>query len=237
MRGPRGGDLEDRRGQIGEEAPRAGERLLLGIDRVIDRAAARLDLPAAELEAVEMLRPVGGQRVDDRRPGDEQRRGFLGHHRVVARRQARRAEPGHRAEPERDDRHEAHIRRRVVIGQVRADPARQVGAPGGLDRLDRAAAARALDDADDRQPQIVRHLLGHQRLFADRRVGRAAAHREIVADDDDRAAVDPGAAHHAVRRHQLDQPAVLRRTRRCRRSRRPRGSCRDRPGRRCARGW
>src|SRR5262249_54626153 len=101
------------------------------------------------------------------------------------------------------------IRRRVVIGQVGADPAGQVGAPGRFDRLDRAAAARTLDDADDRQPQIVRHLLGHQRLFADRRVGRAAAYGEIVADPDDRPSVDLRAAHHAIRRDQLLQFALF----------------------------
>src|SRR3954454_22485804 len=54
----------------------------------------------------------------------------------------------------------------------------------------------------------MRHLLGHQRLFADRRVRRAAAHREIVADDDNRAAVDKGPAHHAIRRHEFEKPAL-----------------------------
>ena len=68
----------------------------------------------------------------------------------------RRAKPRHRAQPERHHRHSAEIGGRVVIGQVRADPAGQVGAAGRLDRLDRTAAARALDDAHDRQVQIVR---------------------------------------------------------------------------------
>lgn len=54
----------------------------------------------------------------------------------------------------------------------------------------------------------MRHLLGNQRLFADRRVGRAAAHRKVVADHDDRAAVDRGAAHHAIGRGQIDEPAL-----------------------------
>lgn len=149
------------------------------------------------------------QRIDHRRPGDEQRRGLLGHDRIMARRHARRAQPGDRAEPQRHDRHQAQVRCGVVVRQVRADPPGQIGAPCRLDRLDRAAAARALDNADDRQPEIVRHLLRHQRFFADRRIGRAAAHREIVAGDDHRAAVNRRPAEHIVRRRQLDQVALV----------------------------
>ena len=62
---------------------------------------------------------------------------------------------------------------------------------------------------DDRQAEIVRHLLGHQRLGRDRGIRRAAAHGEIVADHDHGAAVDLAAAEHAVRRRQVREFAVL----------------------------
>jgi hypothetical protein len=75
---------------------------------------------------------------------------------------------------------------------------RQVGAAGRLDGLDRAAAARTFDDAHDRQPQLLRHALGEDRLHGDGGIGRASAHREVVAQHDDGTAVDPGAAHDAV---------------------------------------
>ena len=55
----------------------------------------------------------------------------------------------------------------------------------------------------------MRHFLRHQRLGGDRSVGRAAAHGEIVTDHDDRAAIDPAAAEHAVRRGQLLELAVF----------------------------
>ncbi|MGY3492657.1 hypothetical protein ACVW1B_002076 [Bradyrhizobium sp. USDA 4502] len=67
----------------------------------------------------------------------------------------------------------------------------------------RAAAAGALDHANDRQAEVVRHLLRHQRLGGNRCIRRAAAHGEVVADHNDGAAVDPGAAEHAVRRRQV----------------------------------
>ena len=55
----------------------------------------------------------------------------------------------------------------------------------------------------------MRHLLRHQRLFADRRIGRAAAHREIVAADDHRPAVDRRPPEYIVRGRQLDQIAFF----------------------------
>ena len=55
----------------------------------------------------------------------------------------------------------------------------------------------------------MRHLFGHQRLGRDRGIRRAAAHGEVVADHDHGAAVDPGAAEHAVRRRQVLEFVVL----------------------------
>ena len=190
--------------QIGEKAPRAGERLLLGIDGVVHRAASRLDLPAAEFLFAQVLTDPG----HDRRSGNKHRRGFR-HHRIMTRRQPRRAETGDRTEPERDDRHYGHVRGHVVEAHRLADPARQIGAPLGFDRLDRSAAAGAFDDAHDRQAEFGGHALGHQRLFVDRSVSRSAAHGEVVADHDDRSAVDPSAPEYAVRGGEGFQLVVL----------------------------
>ena len=55
----------------------------------------------------------------------------------------------------------------------------------------------------------LRHALGEDRLHGDGGVGRAAAHREVVAQHDDRAAVDPGAAHDAVGGRELGELAVV----------------------------
>jgi hypothetical protein len=60
----------DGRRQVGEKAPRAGQRLLLGIGCMIDRAAAGLDLPTAQVLLAEIL----AEPRHHRRAGDEHRR-------------------------------------------------------------------------------------------------------------------------------------------------------------------
>ena len=60
-----------------------------------------------------------------------------------------------------------------------------------LDRLDRAAAAGAVNETNERDAQLVRHLLRHHLLLPDRGIRRAAAHREVIAADHDGAALDP----------------------------------------------
>lgn len=121
----------------------------------------------------------------------------------MRRRQPRGAKPGDRAKPKADHRHLRQIRRRVPVPAGAADAARQIGRALGLDGLDRAAAAGAFDHADDRQPEIMRHLFGHQGLGRDRRIGRSAAHGEVVADHDDRTTLDLAATEHAVRRREM----------------------------------
>lgn len=162
---------------------------------MIDRAGLGLDVGAAEL----LLREILPQRLHHRRACDEHR-GRLGHDGIVAGGQTRRAQARNRAEAEGDHRHTREVLRREAIPAGAADAARQIGCALGLDGLDRAAAAGALDDADDGQTEVVRHLLRHQGLCRDRRIRRAAAHREIVADHDHGAAVDACTAEHAVRR-------------------------------------
>ena len=140
-----------------------------------------------------------------RRPGDEHVRGAFDHHRIVAGHKPRGAEARDRAEAERDHRHGRHVGHDPVPRRI----GRHVGVALRLDRLDRAAAAGAVHQAHQRQAQLVRHLLGHHLLLPDRRVGRAAAHREIVAADHDRPAVDPAAAEHEIRRLERLELAVL----------------------------
>src|SRR6185295_1238067 len=72
-----------------------------------------------------------------------------------------------------------------------------------------AAAARALDHADEGQPQIMRHALALVVLALDRGVGGAATHGEVVASDHDRPAVDLGAAEHEIRGRELHEVVVL----------------------------
>ena len=120
--------------QVGQEAPRQGEGLRLGLHGIIDAAGPALDLPAAEFLLLQRL----AQPRDHRRPGDEHRRGFR-HHRVMRRRQPCRAEPGDGPEPERHHRHQAHIRRRLVVqlGAAENRAQRDKGAvgipPGSVD--------------------------------------------------------------------------------------------------------
>src|SRR5262249_40922356 len=98
---------------------------------------------------------------------------------------------------------------RVAVPARAADATGQIGRALGLDGLHRTAAARALDDTDDRQAEVVRHLLRHQRFCGDRRIRRAATHGEIVADHDHGAAVDLGTAEHAIGRRQMLKLALL----------------------------
>ena len=60
-----------------------------------------------------------------------------------------------------------------------------------------------------RHPQLEREALGVVALGTDRRVGRAAAHGEVVAGHDDRSTVDLGRPEHEVRRRERDQLAVV----------------------------
>ena len=184
----------DRRRHVGEEAARAGEGLFFRVHRVVDAAGLERDLPAAEL----VLRQLLAEPLDHRRSRHEQRRLVLDHHRVVGGGQVGGAEPGHRAEAERHPRNDAD----VGHDPFPAVDGRHVGAPRRLDGLDRAAAAGAFHQANERESQVVSHPLAHVVLALDGRVRGAAAHGEVVAADDDRAALDAGAAEDEVRRRE-----------------------------------
>ena len=153
-------------------------------------------------------------------------------HREVRAHHARGAEPRDRAERGGRHRHD----RQVLHHEVEAGQRRHVREAHVLERLDAAAAAGAVDEPDEREPEVVRHALGEDGLLPDRGVGRAAADREVVALHDGAAAVDAALADDRVGRQEAR--SARRRRRRCRgrRARRSRGTCPRRTAARSARG-
>ena len=117
----------------------------------------------------------------------------------------RRAEPRHRPERGRRHRHD----RQVLHHEVEAGQRRHVGEAHLLERLDAAAAARAVHEPDEREAQVVGQALGVDGLLPDRGVGGAAADGEVVALHDRAAAVDAALADDRVRGQELGQLAVL----------------------------
>ena len=146
---------------------------------------------------------LAGAALHHGRSGDEQLSSPLDQDRQVGRAQPGRAEAGDRAEAGGDHRHDGQVVDHVIPAGVH----RHVGVPALLQRLHAAAAASALDEADDRQPQLVGELLGVDLLTRDRGVGRAAANGEVVAADDDLPAVDAACASDEVGGHEAFQLA------------------------------
>ena len=160
-----------------------------------------MDGGAAQL----LLRQLLAHARHHRRAGDEHLREALHHQRIVAGDEPRGAEPGDRTEAERDHRHEAEIAHHMVPARVR----RNVSPPFRLQHPHRAASAGAVDQTEQGQAQLPRHLLRRHLLQPDRRVGRAAAHAEVVAGHHHRAPVHAAAAEDEVRRRQIEELAVL----------------------------
>ena len=125
----------------------------------------------------------------------------------MARRKLCRAGACDRAKSQRHDRHLGQRRGHQMEAFGLSDAAGQVRRACGLDRLDRSAAARAFDDADQRHAELARHLFCHQPLAGDRCVGGPAAHGKVIGDDDGGAAIDHAAADHAICRRQVGQVA------------------------------
>ena len=96
-----------------------------------------------------------------------------------------------------------------VLDQVEAGQRRDIGEAHLLARLDAAAAARAVHEADERQPEVVRHALRVDGLLPDGRVGGAAADGEVVALHHRTAAADPSLTDDGVGRQEAGQLAVL----------------------------
>ena len=174
-RGPLG-QLVDRGRQVGQEAAGALEGLVLAVDDVVDGAVARRGSGRRPAPPWSTCSPIGR---DQRRPGDEDLASVADHQRVVAGRDPRGAEPGARAEGQR--RRPARCRgcRRPLPARV--GRARRCG-PSSIEAADAAAAAGAVDQAHERQAQLVGHLLGVDLLLADgTRRTAPPAHGEVVA--------------------------------------------------------
>ena len=78
----------------------------------------------------------------------------------------------------------------IAVMVSHAGFAGHVSAADCLDGLDASAAAGAVDQPDHRHAHAARELFGVPHFVADRSVGRAAAHREIVAAHHHRPSVD-----------------------------------------------
>ena len=186
--------------QVGEEAPQLIQRVVLVGGLVVDRAGARLGAGAAERLLVGRL--AHGRR-DDRRAGDEELGAAAHDDAEVAEDDARGAEPGARPERGGDDRDA----REVLDHQVEARQRRHVGEAHGLERLDAAPAAGAVDQAHERDAQLVGGALGPHHLLPDGGVGRPAADGEVVGLDHRAAPVDAALADDRVGRQEARQLA------------------------------
>ncbi|MNM69566.1 hypothetical protein D3C81_811640 [compost metagenome] len=188
------------RRQVGQEAAGPVEGFLLARHLVIDHAVAGVDLAAPEFVLLQDLADARHHR----RPGVEQLRGALDHHRVMAGRHARRAHAGHRTQRQRHHRHHRHVLHHVLPHLH----GRDVGVATVLDIAHRAATARAIDQPHHRQAQVVGHLLGVDQLVAHRAVVGAAAHGEVIPHQHGGSAIQMCATHHQIGRGQAHQPAI-----------------------------
>ena len=187
--------------QVGEEAPQLRERVVLVGGLVVDRAGPRLRASAAERLLVGRL---AHRRRYHRRAGDEQLAAAAHDHGEVRRHHARRPEPRHGPERRGHHGHDRH----VLHGDLHPGHVRHVGEAHLLERLDRAAAARAVDEPRQRQPQVVRHPLRVDHLLPDRGVRGAAADREVIRLHDEPAPVGLALPDDHVGRHERLELAV-----------------------------
>src|SRR4051794_27016280 len=79
---------------------------------------------------------------------------------------------------------------------------------GGLDGLDRPSAAGAFDHPDQRDAVFAGHVFRHLILVLDRSVGRSAADGEVIAEHDDRSAIDTAATEDAIGGHEAGHGAL-----------------------------
>ncbi len=180
-----GGASQTFDGQVGEEAPQLRERVVLVGGLVVDRARARLRARAAERLLVGRL---AHRRGDHRRAGDEELRRCRARSREKCDATTRAApSPAHRPERRRDHRHAGE----VVDRDLQAGQERHVREAHLLERLDADPPPPVPSTSrTSGKPEVVRHALGLDHLLPDRRVGRAAADREVVGLDDGAAAVE-----------------------------------------------
>ena len=186
--------------QVGQEPTDQVERLILGRGEPLDRAVAQMHGRTAEL----LLRQVlAGAAAHHRRPGGEELADAGHHDRQMRHDQPGRAEADRRSEASRDHRHQRQVVDHGIPGRVN----RHVGVAGVVGGLHAAAAAGPVEQPHDRQPQVVRVLLGEDLLGVDRRVSRPAPDREVIGPEQHRPAVDPGRPGDEVGWQHRDEPA------------------------------
>ena len=143
--------------------------------------------------------------LDHRRTGREHLAGAVDHHRPVRKNRAPGRTAGGGAE------HGAH-HRHLAQQLDRALEAVHAGKHGMAAPVDRRhAAARAVDQVDQRNAVAGRQILDEAALaalLAIARPARAAADGEVLAADRDRPAVDAGEAHHVGRRRDARQASL-----------------------------
>ena len=189
-------------GQVRKEPACALERLFFAVDHIVYGAVGRVDVRVAEfLFAVIAERGL----LDQRRPGDHHLRSVAHDDRVVRGGHPGGADARHRAQRQRHRR----CHREVVDDDVPAPQFGDVGAARHLDGLHRAAAAHAVHQSDVGQPHLIRHGLSGVAFLGDGGVRGAAAHREVVAGQDNRPIVDAGQAEDEVGWRQVDEIAVI----------------------------
>jgi hypothetical protein len=164
--------------EVREEAAQLPEGVVLVRGDVVDRPGASLLPCPTELLLVGGL--AEARHRHDRRPGHEQLGRPVHDHREVRADDAGGAQARSGAEGGRHDGDD----RLVLDHEVEARQRRHVREAHLLERLDRAAASRAVDKPHERQAQVVREPLRVDGLLPDRRVRRPAADREVVALDD-----------------------------------------------------
>src|SRR5690606_20201001 len=159
-----------------------------------------MDLGTAEGFLVDLFAGA----CDHRRARREQLRGAAHHHRVVTGADPGRAHAGNRAEAECDHRHFGERRQRLGenghLGKV--------GTTEGFEMPYRSAATGAVDQANQGQAPAHRLGFGEGEFLAQPAVVGAASHGEVVAGDEDLAAIEPGTPANDIGGREPDELAV-----------------------------
>ncbi len=108
---------------------------------------------------------------------------------------ARRAQSGRRTQSQRYDGHGFQ----VGCNCAPARHIRHIGMAQIFQHFNRPAAARAVDHTDNRESQLIRHLLGQHELAMDRGIGCAPTDCEIICCRNNRPAINSPASENKIR--------------------------------------
>ena len=192
-----------------KEMAGAGKSFCFAGHLVINHAIARMDFAAAQvlfgLVVIGRAFVVLTQTINHGRASSKDLAEPSDHDRVMAGRNARGAQTCSRPERQCNNWHSVEVFHCIAP----AGNSRDIGRTNLLKRLDRPAAACAVNHLYDGQFQLMRHLLGLHHLALDAGIGRAATNGEIVRRGDDRAAMDRGFPEQERGGGDADQIAVL----------------------------